>query len=645
MPTHRQLAAIMFTDIVGYTSLMGYDEQKAFNILNKNRTIQKPIIEKFNGRWIKELGDGVMASFNTVSDAVYAAIKIQDACNASKEFQLRIGIHQGEVVIEDNDVFGDAVNIASRIQSIASPGGIFISDTVRQNVINKREIQTRFVKEEKLKNVKESVKIFEVVLKAIGLDTAAPEKMTSPPNSIAVLPFTNLSSDPEQDYFSDGITEEIITDLSHLHNMLVISRSSVMTFKNTNKKIKDIAAELKVHYLLEGSVRKSGNNLRITAQLIDADNDAHVWAEKYSGTLDDVFDIQEKVSRSIVNSLKLKLTEGEDRKISQRPIENLQAYECYLRARQEIWRFTPDGFDRALQLVKNAMLIVGENEILEATLGTVYWHYVYWGIKPGEEYFPMLQACIRKIFIINPQSSRGFFLRALTKQRNGNTQDAVFDLKKSLKIEPNNPDVLFWICLLYFFAGKIDAARPLVERLLQVDPLTPINNYMPGVVDWFDGKHPESVFPFKKAFEMDPNNPHIQFWYAYILANNNRNEEALEILNLLPDEAPEVPLNQIYRFLKFYLKGEKENAIKCITPAVIETAKIDLNWSWIMLDFYSLINEKQEAKYWLQNSIQAGVTNYPMIAYYDPFLKNIRNEEWFKNEMIDLKVKWETFEE
>jgi TolB-like protein len=550
------------------------------------------------------------------------------------------------VIFENDDVFGDGVNIAARIQAAANPGTIYISEPVNQIIANKRDIHTRFAGEEHLKNVKDPVRLHEVMLNhetSVRVEIKTDEPVKG--KSIAVLPFTNMSSDPDQEYFSDGITEEIITDLSHLHNLIVISRSSVMTFKNTHKKIKDIAAELKVHYVLEGSVRKSGNNLRITAQLIDAGNDAHLWAEKYNGTLDDVFDIQEKVSRSIVNSLKLKLTEGEDRKISQRPIENLQAYECYLRARQEIWRFTPDGFERALQLVKNALHIVGENEMLEATLGAVYWHYVYWGIKPGEEYLPKLQACIKKIFQLNPESSHGFFLQALTEQRNGNTQAAVIDLKKSLKIEPNNPEVLFWICLLYLFAGKTDAARPLSERLLQVDPLMPNHHLIPGSIDWFNGKLADAVYAFEKAFEMDPNNPHIQFWYAYILASNNRNEEALAILNFLPEEAPEVPLNQIYRFLKFYLKGEKEKAIKCITPAVIETAKVDFNWSWIMLDFYSLVNEKQEAKFWLQNSIKAGVTNYPLIAYYDPFLKNIRDEEWFKIEMIDLKIKWDAFEE
>ena len=281
MSQTRQLAAIMFTDIVGYTALMGNDEQKAFTILSKNRALQKPIIEQFNGKWIKELGDGVMASFTTVSDAVNAAIKIQEDCNAAKDFQLRIGIHQGEVVFEANDIFGDAVNIASRIQSAAKPGCIYVSESVHNNISNKKDITTKFIKEETLRNVKEAVRIYEVMI-ANNPNPPLENKMKNiSQNSIAVLPFTNMSSDPEQEFFSDGISEEIINMLAQVPGLKVSGRTSSFSFKGKNLDLRSIGEHLKVSHILEGSVRKSGNKLRITAQLIKVDDDFHLWSAAY----------------------------------------------------------------------------------------------------------------------------------------------------------------------------------------------------------------------------------------------------------------------------------------------------------------------------------------------------------------------------
>ncbi len=236
MPQSRQLAAIMFTDIVGYTALMGQDEQKAFDFLKKNRTLQKPIIEQYNGRWIKELGDGVLASFNTASDAVNAAIKIQEACTAAKDFQLRIGIHLGEVVFEETDVFGDGVNIASRLQSLASIGSIWISDSVQKNIFNKKDIQTKFIKTETLKHVQEPVGIYEVITDhLIKISSNNESQKQVPKKSIAVLPFVNMSADPENEYFSDGISEEILNALSRVDGLQVTARTSSFFSKEKMK--------------------------------------------------------------------------------------------------------------------------------------------------------------------------------------------------------------------------------------------------------------------------------------------------------------------------------------------------------------------------------------------------------------------------
>lgn len=290
MSQTRRLAVIMFTDIVGYTALMGNDEKKAFDILKKSREIQKPIIEQFNGHWIKELGDGVMATFNIVTDATNASIKIQESCNVAKDFQLRIGIHMGEVVFENDDVFGDGVNIASRIQSIANPGSIYISESVHNNVSNKQGIETRFVKEEMLKNVKEPVRIYEVLLsttsKSSGLSTK--EQFKKPTEkSIAVLPFVNMSNDPDQDYFCDGLSEELLNVLSQVDSLRVAARTSSFSFKGKNLDILEIGRKLNVHSALEGSVRKSGNKLRITAQLINIEDGFRLWSERYDRELEE----------------------------------------------------------------------------------------------------------------------------------------------------------------------------------------------------------------------------------------------------------------------------------------------------------------------------------------------------------------------
>lgn len=231
MPTQsRQLAAIMFTDIVGYTALMGKDEQRAFELLKKNRQVQRPIIEEHNGRWLKEIGDGVLASFNAVSEAVYCAKAIQKACKNEPDLKLRIGIHEGEVVFEDNDVFGDGVNIAARIQSIAPPGCIYLSEAVFNNIENKKGLGATFVREEQLKNVKNPIKIYELVTK---VDSKPQVVVTE--KSIAVLPFVNMSGDPEQEYFSDGISEEIINTIVQLPGLKVSARTSSFSFKGKNE--------------------------------------------------------------------------------------------------------------------------------------------------------------------------------------------------------------------------------------------------------------------------------------------------------------------------------------------------------------------------------------------------------------------------
>ena len=316
MSQSRQLAAIMFTDIVGYTALMGDNEQKAFELLNKNRLLQRPIIEQFGGHWIKELGDGILASFNTVSDAVNTAIKIQETCNETKDFSLRIGIHHGEVVFEQDDIFGDAVNIASRIQTLGAPGSILFSKKVNDEIKNKSEFQTISLGSFDFKNVKEPMEVFALANK--GLVVPKRKKMegklkkknfqkrnviaalsfillvvaaffiykkifsksntTGIDKSIAVLPFVDMSAGKDQEYFSDGLSEELLNLLSKIPELKVIGRTSSFSFKGKNEDLRSIGEKLGVANILEGSVQKDSNKIRVTAQLIRTVDGFHLWS-------------------------------------------------------------------------------------------------------------------------------------------------------------------------------------------------------------------------------------------------------------------------------------------------------------------------------------------------------------------------------
>ena len=593
MSQTRQLAAIMFTDIVGYTALMGNDEQKAFSILNKNRALQKPIIEQFNGRWIKELGDGVMASFNTVSDAVNAAVKIQEDCTAAKDFQLRIGIHLGEVVFENDDVFGDGVNIASRIQSAANPGCIYISESVHHNVSNKKDIRTRFVKEETLKNVREPVRIYEIVLNSESFISTENKIKPVAQNSIAVLPFANMSSDPEQEYFSDGLTEEIISDLSKVNQLLVISRSSIMTFKGTQKKLKEIATELNVRYVLEGSVRKAGNNLRITAQLINAETDSHTWSEKYNGTLEDVFDIQEKVARSIVEALKLKLSPQEAQQIAERPITNVHAYECYLKARQEMFRGNKESMENVFKLLQNGLDLVGPNELLYAMLGYTNFFYFRFIDKTDRSHFDKAKEYVGKAFSLNPDSALAHVVEGWAHWSDGNLQACCNSMKKALLIDPNNYDALFGLLETYMYAGKSTLALPLSSKLVEIDPLTPMSYIMKGSM-FFDSGVDEGLPYFEKAYTMDPQSPITQWMLACAYCWCEQNEKAYPIIDNLEAQMPDWSFIQQLSFLKYGLQANKEKALTYATEALNIEAKNDHHFAFHLAECYAVIDEKEK---------------------------------------------------
>ncbi len=416
MPQSRQLAAIMFTDIVGYTALMGDDEQKAFEILKQNRLLQKPLIEQYGGHCIKELGDGLLACFTTVSDAVNAAIKIQEACNVSKDFLLRIGIHQGEVVFEQDDIFGDAVNIASRIQALAPIGRIWVSESVHNNVSNKREIKTKFVRAETLKNVKERIRIYEVITNNDASDQSdlVSDKPTKklPEKSIAVLPFADMSPLRDQEYLGDGLAEELINLLSQISELKVIGRTSSFSFKKKEVDLKTIGKTLNDKTILEGSIQKSGNRIRITAQLINADDDYHIWSQRYDREMNDIFALQDDICSKIAEHLKLTLLKG-DETVVEKPTDNIEAYELYLKGEFNYKKYTAEGFEKAIEYLTKAVELDPDYADAWWSLGVAYWDTQAWLLVQDRSVIEKVRYCAKKAIEADEFNRNGHFLLAL----------------------------------------------------------------------------------------------------------------------------------------------------------------------------------------------------------------------------------------
>jgi TolB-like protein/tetratricopeptide (TPR) repeat protein len=465
-----------------------------------------------------------------------------------------------------------------------------------------------------------------------------------PEKSIAVLSFTDLSPQKDQEYFCDGMTEEIITDLSHIRQLLVISRSSAMTFKGSSKTVHDIANDLNVRYVMEGSVRKAGNDLRITAQLIDATTDAHIWAEKYSGTLDDVFDIQERVSRSIVKALKLMLTPEEAGRLAERPIGNIAAYDCYLKAKHDVWTFTKEGTERAVQYLENALDILGENATLYAGLGLAYFQLTNLGIKQ-EEYLNKAREYVQKSFALDPGSSQAHAVTGYIYSLEGDIRLGISHLKKAASSDPADPDTAVWLGWFYMLMGKNSVAARFGEKALQIDPVNSTWRSMSGILDFFEGRFDLAAEHLREGYEMAPRVPMSKFWYALSLAYAKRFRESLSILDIYAEaSSPDQVFMPLGELLKASLRGKEEEISPLLTPDVQKTFKRDPQLSYHLGSFYSFLNQPAPALDWLENAIERGICPYPLMEV-DPFLGNIRGEERFKKLMGQVKYEWEHFEE
>ena len=464
--------------------------------------------------------------------------------------------------------------------------------------------------------------------------------------TICVLPFSNLNADAEGEHFADGLTDEVITDLSMLKMLRVTSRQSAMRLKGSDKDIRTIARELGTRYVLTGSVRRAGTNLRVTAQLADATSDAQVWAEKYSGNLDDVFDIQEKLSRHIVEALRLRLTPDEEKRIAERPIGDVRAYEYYLLARQQIWSFTGPSLERGLQLIRQAQDIVGESELLLGAEGLIYWQHVNVGLIPVErydEYLGKAEACAARMLELNPESAKAHSIRGSVRMHRADPRGSMEDFKRALVLDRSDPEALLWLGYGYAVAGRVPLARALMERLQQVDPLTSINLSMCGIVAMFDGHYDEALRWTQRSVDVDPGNPTTRMMHAHALAANGRVDDARGLLHTVANEKPTMAWARLACAMAEALTGNRKQVLKSITADLREAANWDDIFSWWMADCYALVGERDKALDCVDRMIALGMINYPFLAQHEPFIAPIRDAPRFLVLMERARKQWDAF--
>jgi TolB-like protein len=330
--------------------------------------------------------------------------------------------------------------------------------------------------------------------------------------SIAVLPFANLSPDPADGFFADGLTDEIITDLSGIKSLRVIARAAMMRYKGTEKEPAAVARELRVRYVLDGSVRRAAASLRLTARLIDADTDTTIWSDKLNGAVEDVFDMQERISRTIVEALRITLTPKEAERLGSRAIEDIQAYETYLQAKQAMWSFTPESLERARKLLEAARARIGENPRLVAALGTVHMHGTEAGFGDPRTQLAAVEDCVRRLNEIDPESVSRYALAGILHWRRGEIREAIATMSRALEIEPNSPDVVAYLQYALLLAGQDERARELSSVLILLDPLTPLFQTMPAFCDLMIGRAEAALPAYQRFVELDPANPIAQYF-------------------------------------------------------------------------------------------------------------------------------------
>jgi adenylate cyclase len=561
MPASRRLAAILAADVAGYSRLMGADEEGTLERLKAIRSeLSDPKIEAHHGRIVKTTGDGLLVEFASVVDAVRCAVEVQQGMAsrntdvpADRRIELRIGINLGDIISDDNDIYGDGVNVAARLEALAEPGGICVSRVVRDQVRDKLDFGFDDRGEQQVKNIARPIRVFDV---RIAAATVTPATVADPPAraslplpdkpSIAVLPFQNMSGDPDQEYFADGMVEDIITGLSRIKWLFVIARNSTFVYKGKPIDVKQVGRELGVRYVLEGSVRKAGRQVRVTGQLIDTADATHVWAERYDRALDDIFALQDELTISVIGAIEPNLRQAEVERAKRKRPDSLDAYDLYLRAHADAFTAMPEAADKALPLLERAIAIEPDYAAAHAAIALCL-HARYYRGGLHEEVRRAAVHHARAAIAAGGDDATALAVGAFvigSDERDYSTAFNAFD--RALALSPSSALALSFASIIGSWVGDDATAVEQARQALRLSPFDSLNHipYLAlAYAHLFAGRFEEAVLAASRSMQANPQFSPPCVVRIAALASLRRNDEARASVQRLFELEPDFTIS------------------------------------------------------------------------------------------------------
>jgi adenylate cyclase len=560
----RRLVAILAADVVGYSTLMAKDESGTLEALKTHRRDTfDPLVASHGGRTVKLMGDGALVEFNSVVDAAECALAIQqEVAAADGPIRLRIGVNLGDVIVDGEDIYGAGVNIAARLESLAEPGGICVSGAVAEHVQGRIEASLEDMGPQIVKNIPQPLRVFKL---ARGLSPASHPNVPRPVDkpSIAVLPFDNMSGDPKQEYFSDGVAEDIITALSKYRWFTVTARNSTFTYKGRAVDIRAVGQELNVRYVLEGSVRRAGNRVRVTAQLIDAETSNHVWADHFDGETDDIFALQDEITRRIVSTVAPEIQDAEMASASRKDKAQLSEWERVMRARWLLSRFNREDMNAAEALLRSIIADAPENADAHSLLATCHMYKLVntWFDDPGEEILAASKAA-QKAYSLDPNDAVSLVALGFASLFSRDFEDSLYFLRTAVELNPNMAAAYGIMATTYGCMGECDKSLTAFEQAMSLSPRDPTRLFWMagiGIGLIIDRRYDEAIDNCRNMLRIEASHGPAHRQLCSALALSGRMDEAHQAMNRLRSLMPELTIAKVERMIPVMHEEHREH--------------------------------------------------------------------------------------